>query len=466
MAIAMKGLRLKPEYEDLVGVAVSDKLYDVKFLNRDAKFLREGFVLSQLDGEGMRQMQLQQEQASKEPYKEHLLKELAKNTGANTHGLRNDPHQELRSKRAEKALHFDISQGDDDDDVGMTQTTSSGVQAEAQTSSSGVQAEAQTSSSGVQANVRPKTTSSGTQSTTRVEESETQTRKIKTKERGSQATEDRSEEIEKLRHASELEKQALIEQHVQNVERIRQQVMAEADTSHHRKKEEYKQEVLEQLQINEADAQRRIQQAQQQAQQEARQYVGSVVNYAEQAHINKLREGQSKTEQAEKRTKTTETSERNTEHKNERTPDNRSQAKQKAGGSPKELSPVPPFPNGGGENASSGSRDYPESEHEARRPQGRPSNTKPTNQGPPVKKYATNKPKPKAKANPKHDTETINNDNPGFWKQQNLGLIKSQLGKRLFKKKHKNPNGSRVNKPHYLAEVLKMINEGSWEINY
>ena len=47
-------------------MAVSDKLYNVEFLNRDAKFLREVFVLSQLDGEGMRQMQLQQEQASKE----------------------------------------------------------------------------------------------------------------------------------------------------------------------------------------------------------------------------------------------------------------------------------------------------------------------------------------------------------------------------------------------------------------
>ena len=44
--------------------------------------------------------------------------------------------------------------------------------------------------------------------------------KIKTKERGSQATEDRSEEIEQLRYASELEKQALIDQHVQNVESI------------------------------------------------------------------------------------------------------------------------------------------------------------------------------------------------------------------------------------------------------
>ena len=73
----------------------------------------------------------------------------------------------MRTERVENALHFDIPQGDDDD-VGMTQTTSSGVQAEAQTTSSGVQA-----------NARPKTTSSGTQSsTTRMEESETQTRSI------------------------------------------------------------------------------------------------------------------------------------------------------------------------------------------------------------------------------------------------------------------------------------------------
>ena len=51
MAIAMRGL--------------SDKLYNIKFTNRDATFLRNGFVLSQLDGEGMRVMQLQQEQAMK-----------------------------------------------------------------------------------------------------------------------------------------------------------------------------------------------------------------------------------------------------------------------------------------------------------------------------------------------------------------------------------------------------------------
>ena len=73
----------------------------------------------------------------------------------------------MRAERIENALHLGISQGDDD--VGMTQTTSSGVQAETQTSSSGVQAEAQTRSSGTQS------------STTRMEESETQTRYIRKK---------------------------------------------------------------------------------------------------------------------------------------------------------------------------------------------------------------------------------------------------------------------------------------------
>ena len=83
MTVVMKGLRLKPKYEDLIGVAVSDKLYNIKFPNRDAKFLREGFVLSQLDGEGMRQMEKQQEMASKEAYKEHLLRQAAVNNDDN-----------------------------------------------------------------------------------------------------------------------------------------------------------------------------------------------------------------------------------------------------------------------------------------------------------------------------------------------------------------------------------------------
>ena len=117
MAYAIQGLKVHRQYEDLIGVAVSDELRNIKFPNRDSTFLRNGFVLSQLDGEGARIMEKQQETASKESYKEHLLKEIAKNTGTNIHDLRNDSHQELRTERVNQALNpnlqfYNISQSD------------------------------------------------------------------------------------------------------------------------------------------------------------------------------------------------------------------------------------------------------------------------------------------------------------------------------------------------------------------
>ena len=70
MAIAMKGLRVRPQYEQLIGVAKSDGLEHIKFSNRDAEVFREGFILRQLDGEGTRQMQLQQEEAIRHAFKQ------------------------------------------------------------------------------------------------------------------------------------------------------------------------------------------------------------------------------------------------------------------------------------------------------------------------------------------------------------------------------------------------------------
>ena len=90
---------MKPTYEDLINVAVPDGLENIKSPNRDAKFLREGYVMSQLDGEGMRQMEKQQEMASKQAFKESLLKDIAINTGANLSDLRSESHQELRTDR-------------------------------------------------------------------------------------------------------------------------------------------------------------------------------------------------------------------------------------------------------------------------------------------------------------------------------------------------------------------------------
>ena len=76
MAIAMRGLRVRPQYEDLIGVAKSNGLGNIEFPNRDATFLREGFILHQLDGEGTRQMQLQQEQASRHAFGNSFLNKL------------------------------------------------------------------------------------------------------------------------------------------------------------------------------------------------------------------------------------------------------------------------------------------------------------------------------------------------------------------------------------------------------
>ena len=46
MATALRGLRVKPSYEQLVGVAFSDELENITSPNRDATFLRNGFVSS------------------------------------------------------------------------------------------------------------------------------------------------------------------------------------------------------------------------------------------------------------------------------------------------------------------------------------------------------------------------------------------------------------------------------------
>ena len=79
MAIAMRGLRVRPQYEDPIGVAFPDGLGQIKSTNRKASFLRTGFILSQLDGEGMRVMEQQQQRHMNEVYIDSALKPLARN---------------------------------------------------------------------------------------------------------------------------------------------------------------------------------------------------------------------------------------------------------------------------------------------------------------------------------------------------------------------------------------------------
>ena len=78
MVIAMRGLKVRPQYEYSIGAASSDGLGQIKFPNRDEKFLRDGFILSQLDGEGMQVMERQQHMHMKEVYVDSALKTLSK----------------------------------------------------------------------------------------------------------------------------------------------------------------------------------------------------------------------------------------------------------------------------------------------------------------------------------------------------------------------------------------------------
>ena len=69
--------KVRRQYEDLIGVAFSDGLEHIELINRGAKFLRDGFVMSQLDGEGTRIMGDQQKRHNKQVCMDSALRSLA-----------------------------------------------------------------------------------------------------------------------------------------------------------------------------------------------------------------------------------------------------------------------------------------------------------------------------------------------------------------------------------------------------
>ena len=122
MANPMQGLRVKPSYEQLVGVSVSDELENVKFPNRNAEFIREGFVMSQLDGEGARVMEEQQQRHNNEVYMDSALRSLASDRGsgsvsnlsfksAHTHNTQTERINAMitENANARKAEYYDLT---------------------------------------------------------------------------------------------------------------------------------------------------------------------------------------------------------------------------------------------------------------------------------------------------------------------------------------------------------------------
>ena len=71
------GLRQRPTFEGIVDY-IANGQETIKYPDRLAKFMRNHPYLTQLDGEGMMEMQEQQENAWKEQVKEQRVKELSK----------------------------------------------------------------------------------------------------------------------------------------------------------------------------------------------------------------------------------------------------------------------------------------------------------------------------------------------------------------------------------------------------
>ena len=75
----MSSLKVRKTFEEVIDFIQNDKT-KIKYPDRKAKFLRNSFELSQLDGVGMILMGQQQLREMKQREKEHLLRQLVSNT--------------------------------------------------------------------------------------------------------------------------------------------------------------------------------------------------------------------------------------------------------------------------------------------------------------------------------------------------------------------------------------------------
>ena len=85
--LSFKGLRKKPTYEEMIDYLQNDQEV-IRYPNRYAKFLRDSPWLSQMDGQGMRDMEEQQVSEMREHRKEQAIREMAMNTGQNVNEIR------------------------------------------------------------------------------------------------------------------------------------------------------------------------------------------------------------------------------------------------------------------------------------------------------------------------------------------------------------------------------------------
>ena len=117
------GLRKKPTYEEAINYIENDK-DKIHYPDRKAKFLRNTFELSQLDGMGMQIMEAQQLREMKEREKIHYLREIANNSGSSYKLLKaNQDQQEEKTLIGPPSVSHDMTAADDGEEFTQSRET-------------------------------------------------------------------------------------------------------------------------------------------------------------------------------------------------------------------------------------------------------------------------------------------------------------------------------------------------------
>ena len=101
--MASYGLKKKPTLNDLAD-RIENEPNTIKYPDRTATTVRNSFELSQLDGEGMRQMEQQQAQQMAEVAKENAIRNLANNSYMNHADLSEKAKVVTRSQSVQAML--------------------------------------------------------------------------------------------------------------------------------------------------------------------------------------------------------------------------------------------------------------------------------------------------------------------------------------------------------------------------
>ena len=101
--MASYGLKKKPTLNELAD-RIENEPNTIKYPDRTATIVRNSFELSQLDGEGMREMEQQQAQQMAEVAKENAIRSLAKNSDMNHADLSEKAKAATRSASVQAML--------------------------------------------------------------------------------------------------------------------------------------------------------------------------------------------------------------------------------------------------------------------------------------------------------------------------------------------------------------------------